>query len=248
MPPMDPNRTLDGFQARLVKLEDLYQRTYSAVQRAGNELELRKGLAADFGFRLGGEWELFQHRWYIAAISKRPSKFVGVIQKEIDELVDKGNLRSRLTAIRKDSLIVPTHPTAPQIAQFVDPKGYNVTFDDTDSWLRMAQKHLHSDYTAKVAILVSDAESTSTLDLLRAIRNRLAHGSDGSGTRLNAFASAREAGESEGLVGPKNDPLVRKTNRIDDVATYLHAAGRPSQQRVLYLSQRVRDIAEMLRK
>lgn len=246
---LDPNRVLDSFLDGLATQAIRFEKTYRAVVSGGNELGLRKGLASDYAFRLGGEWELFQHRWHVAAISKSPSVFRKRIQDEVDAaLLKNATFKMHLEVIEARSFEVPQWPSAPQIEKFLDPLGYNISFDSGETWIRKAKADLSPTHWKKVEAIVTTPEDSCVLDAIKAIRNRIAHGSDGSRTRLNTFVRARPATSNEGLVGAINNPLLRVSNEVRDVATYLHGGyGTPSKLRVAWLSDRIGAVAGRLR-
>src|SRR5690606_25157096 len=105
-----------------------------------HRLARRRGLVSDLGFRIGTEWELFQHRWHIACISKEPSVFVATLQMKLDAAV--GDLPGQglvpgLTGFR------PTYPkrlTADQIEDLLDGSGWNITFRTLEEWKRETRK------------------------------------------------------------------------------------------------------------
>lgn len=97
--------------------------------------------------------------------------------------------------------------------------------------------------------LAESTEATSFLRLLTALRNVLAHGSDGSGTRFNEACRAKARDQGFGLAGEVNDPLKRDKHDVRDIGRYLRAppAGG-GVERIQLLHERVKTCSEMLRK
>jgi len=247
----DPNRPLDSFIAGVLEMEARYADTYLAVSdhvKNPRQLQLRKGLAADFAFRVGSEWELFQHKWHVVAITASPDKFIAAQQTSLDAGIKKANIDHFVTLLHGDKLTLPVKPKQTEVEALIDPRGFNVTFDSCETWMKEASIDLDSTYADKVRGIVSTSPDSCVLDLLKAVRNALAHGSGGSLSRLNEMVKERPSGGKLGLTGSVNDGLKRDTNKIHDVAVYLHGrAPGSSKQRVQKLAQRVREIAEQLR-
>lgn len=223
---------------------DRHEAIYALVPTA--EKKLRKTLAVDAAFRIGTEWELFQHRWHIAAISKAPEIFVATVQADLNR--DLVKVKDRLEAIQPGSTTVPTKPNATQISKLVDPAGYNLTFVDTQAWMDKAGAHLTDKFKKLVVGIGTSAEDTCVLDLVRAVRNYVAHGSDSSRERLNLYIKTRALKGEIGIVGVKNRSLARDVKGISEIDAYLHSkVGSPAHQRVVVIGRRVLEIAEKLR-
>lgn len=249
---LNPDRVIDDFQNRLTDAEDRYQEVYSAVggSSTAKHLPLRKGLTTDLAFRIGTEWELFQHRWHIAAISKQPARFAQLQQEVLDTALKKNSdVRHILNSISPNATTVPARLKVEQIDALIDPDGFNVTFSDPKAWADKAAKHLSAEYAQKVLGVVSDPEAHCVLILAKAVRNVIAHGSSLSRGEFNrAVRTARDL-RSPGLKGARNEPLSRAGERdIADPAVYLHAwINDHGMRRVGYLAARLRTIADQLR-
>jgi hypothetical protein len=101
---MSPNQVIADLLATAQASFDRYTALYSAVEMTGNDPALRKGLTVDLTFDFATERELFQHRWHLAAVSKRPSVFISWAQTSIDDglkktqvghLTEDGAIRAR---------------------------------------------------------------------------------------------------------------------------------------------------------
>jgi hypothetical protein len=232
-------------------MEARYKDTYEAVSKQvprPRQLQLRKGLAADLAFRIGSEWELFQHKWHVEAIAAAPDKFITAQQTSLDAGIKKANVDHFVQLLHGGPLSFPARPKQREVEALIDRRGFNVTFDSCETWMAEAAKDLDSTYSSKVQGIVSTSQDSCVLDLLKAARNALAHGSGGSLKRLNEMVRERQPGEKIGLTGSINDDLKRDANQIRYVAVYIHGrAPGASQQRVQKLAQRVREIAEQLR-
>jgi hypothetical protein len=247
---LNPDAVVDQFINGVGAARDRYLAIYEVLARAeGTDLTLRKSLTADFAFRVGTEWELFQHRWHLAAISKRPATFVSLVQKRLDVGLEKGEARHILETLWADVTTVHRRLSVDQIDALIDPDGYNVTFKDGQAWAAEAGKHLDPHHADLVRNIVSDPQNESLVALVKAVRNAIAHNSANSLDLLNSHIRSRPVGERGGLVGAINAPLLRDGSvRVRDVPTYLHgwsAAAR--SRRVTYMATRIVEVAELLR-
>jgi hypothetical protein len=246
----NPNDVLDQFVATAESARQRFLQLYSTLSASdASTLSLRKSLTSDLAFRVGTEWELFQHRWHLAAISRRPAVFVAATQKILDEALRKGEARAILDALWSGATTVPKGLTIEQIDDLIDPDGYNVTFKDGEAWAAKAAAHLEGAYADAVRSIVSNPEDESLVALLKAARNVIAHKSKNSLQELNLRVRSRPPGESIGLVGAANAPLLRDGGaRVRDVETYLHSWSYAAQsRRVSVLTRRILEVAEQLR-
>ncbi|WP_304452648.1 hypothetical protein [Nocardiopsis sp. YSL2] len=243
----DPNRYLDDF---LVQVQDglkHYSQVDSALEESNTPANLRKAVAEDSAFRLGALWEVFQGRWHVAAISRDPENFLKRMNKELEDKI-KDSLRNTILAFNPDALTMPRRPKLAQIEFALDPTGFNITFKDTEAWIKSSVRYHSSTYQSLVRRISADAESASFLNLLKKMRNHLAHGSYGSKAYLNRACKQRPEGEKEGLVGAKNEPLKRDQRDVRDVGAYLRArTGQSGERRIEIIHQRTIEVAQLLR-
>lgn len=249
---LNPDRVIDDFLKRLREAQDRYEEVYRAVGESNSpkNLSLRKGLTTDLAFRIGTEWELFQHRWHIAAISKRPARFVQLQRDALESALKKNpEARHIINSVSPSLVSIPSRLNVEQIDALIDPDGYNVTFSDPEGWAEKAAKHLSPDYARKVHEIVGDPEAQCVLVLAKAVRNVIAHGSNLSRGEFNKAVRKAEDSRSSGLKGARNEPLSRGGERdVSDPAVYLHAwIADHSMRRVGYLAARLNTIADQLR-
>jgi hypothetical protein len=243
----NPNRYLDDFQQQVRDGLDQFKRLDGILDESGVQASLLKSVAEDTAFRLGALWEVFQGRWHVAAISRDPAKFVKETSVRLEGAL-KDDIRNLVLAFSPTLLVVPKRPTIAQIVTALDPKGYNLTFVDAETWMRSSAEYHSDTYQDIVRGIVGDAESASFLDLLKKLRNLLAHGSNGSKAAFNRACRARLGGGREGLTGASNAPLKRGQKNVRDVGVYLRARiGPVNERRIVTLHTRVIEVAEKLR-
>ena len=247
---LNPNSVVDQFINTVDSAHARYLEMYSILAASNlGRLELRKSLTSDLAFRVGTEWELFQHRWHIASISKKPSTFVATIQKDLNDALRKSQAKHILDTLWSNATTIPRRLSAEQIDALIDPDGYNVTFKDGEAWAAKAGLHLAAAHADAVRRVVSSPEDESLVALLKAVRNVIAHNSTSSLEEFNRHVRSRPAGERVGLVGSSNAPLLRDgAARVRDVPTYLHGRGNAaSPRRVTVLTTRIMRVAQRLR-
>lgn len=242
----NPNQYLDDFKALVARDRAQYVSDAVLLNQTRAPAATQKSSAAGYAFRLGVQWEVFQGKWHVGAISRAPQKFVQAMQERVEKGI-KGDIRSIVDVLIPGILVIPSRPAMQQIRNVLDPDGYNITFKDGQSWAHQSALYLDPQHHSKVLSIVSDPDASSFLDLLKAIRNYIAHTSAGSKAALARCCKQRAAGSSEGLTGSANQPLVRTTRGVRDVGAYLNAVTDNSMRRTEVLQSRMLSVAEMLR-
>lgn len=243
---LDPNREIDEFRARALRSQQRYQRLSQAIELAPDRSALRKGLAVDAVFRLGVEWELLQHRWYVAAIARDPSKLISSNLDRIRAIKVQDQLRDVFN-VSVDHRS-PTRLKQAEIERLVDPQDRNIGFTDMQAWRTAATRDLAPTYIERVCRLADDLPSSSLLDLLKGMRDYIAHNSRDASRRLNKLVSPRGSSDRIGLAGVVNSPLARASYGVRDLGTYLNRdLGYPATNRVDFIHDRVLYLAETLR-
>lgn len=245
---LDPNRELDRFQVRAYDSFDRYLRSVDAVRDANDRTDLSKGFAVDAAFRLGTGWEYLQHRWLVAVVSKDSRKLIKQNEKMIASAWEKLPPGTRDVFLPVADHTRRTGLKERDIEVLLDPQDRNIGFADVSAWLKSANKYAATKYIEPIQRLADDEEASSLLDLLKSMRNFIAHGSRDSASRLNRAVRPRQNGE--GLAGARNAPLVRAKYGVDDLGTYLHGrvdASGTGWSRMAYIAQRVSDITATLK-
>jgi hypothetical protein len=245
---LNPNRVLDEFKQETVSSIERFDQLIHAIGSNGASLGLRRALAGDAVFKLGTLWEVFQHKWHVASVSRSPFVLRTRIQNELDDALRKGPAAHILTSLKPEALAVPARLKVAEIERLLDPDGYNLSFKDCEVWARRADADLDPRHADLVRAIVQDAEAATLVALLKALRNALAHSSAGSMKTFNSAARRRPTNGGYGLVGQGNAALVRDSNRVRDVGTYLYAWVHGSQRRRIHLlHSRIAEVAERLR-
>nr|WP_314582259.1 hypothetical protein [uncultured Pseudomonas sp.] len=137
----------------------------------------------------------------------------------------------------KISFNVPRHMKIDDIAEAVDPTGWNMTFKSCDVMKTQARKWLATAHRNRICNLAND--DIAIIDTARAIRNCIAHQSTGSVSIMNQMLSSVEVGHARNL------NLGRGTKNVTSVGAFLKArhAGIP---RVVRYAERLKDAAQSL--
>ncbi|MFB2557075.1 hypothetical protein [Herbiconiux liangxiaofengii] len=245
---LEPNTVLDGFLRNTRASMERYIALYEALEWDKKTLALRRGLTSDVAFRLGSEWEIFQHQWFVAAIHKKQGKFRSNLEKRLHDGLSKAGTGSILEIMRPGSTEMLERLSASQIEQLVDPEGYNVSFKDNVTWIKKADLDLDPSYCTLIRSIASTPSDACIIDLVKGLRNAIAHGSGGSLVKLNSLVRVRQEGEDLGISGDVNKLLVRDTKAVKDISAYLHRyLETKGVRRVVLLHQRIEEIAERLR-
>ncbi|ACZ22780.1 hypothetical protein Sked_28780 [Sanguibacter keddieii DSM 10542] len=247
---LNPNDPIADFTADVQAVKQRHENIQIALKAANASGADKKGATADYIFRVGGEFELFQHRWHIAAISKKPSKFVASLNQTLATKVQALPGHGIISALGSLSLAYPAWLTAEQIETLLDESERNVTFKDVAEWKKAASKQLDSPFDSKVAQIAQSLEDTWALNLLKSTRNVIAHSSKSSLKDLNTRLAPHSPTNPDGITGSANAKLSRGvTNgvpkKVGDVSVYLHAV-QGGERRADVLADRVVAIVNKL--
>jgi len=248
---LDPSNVVDDFVARIKDAKSRSDVEYGAIPRnATDKLARQRGLVSDFAFRLGGEWELFQHRWHIAVISRAPTQFITSLQSSLDDAVAALPGHGIVPALNSFHPKYPKRLPADTIESLLDGSGYNITFRTVGEWKTATTRDFTKEYSSRVARIANAPDDACVLELVKAVRNFIAHRSTQSRATLNACIAARTVpSQGPGLVGSPNVGLARGgAKRVLDVGVYLQGrAAKGMPRRVTVLTDRLQAIASTLR-
>lgn len=129
----------------------------------------------------------------------------------------------------------PAHMTVDQLAEAIDPTGFNLSFSTSVALKDKARLWLADPYKTKVLSL--GGEDERLVDTARAIRNWIAHQSKGSGTKMNAALADIEKGP-----GTPNHELGRGVREITSVGAFLKTQLN-GERRVQAYARRLKEVA-----
>lgn len=132
----------------------------------------------------------------------------------------------------------PAHMTVDQLAEAIDPTGWNLTFTSTNAMKDKARAWLADPYRAKVLAL--SAEDERLVDAARAMRNWIAHQSSGSSDKMNDLLADIERGP-----GTDNHELGRGVRKITSIGAFLKTKLN-HERRVQSYCRRLKEVATSL--
>lgn len=132
---------------------------------------------------------------------------------------------------------IPVHMKIDDIADAIDPTGWNLTFKTSKVMKDKARDYLVDPYKTK--ILDMDASDELLVDTARAIRNWIAHQSDGSKTIMNDMLIKLERS------GGGNSGLGRDKRKVKDIGSFLKATVNGIPRVELY-GERLQEVARSI--
>lgn len=247
----NPNDSIAAFTADVQAAKSRHATIQSALDAAGASGADKKGATADYIFRIGGEFELFQHNWHIAAISRKPSTFVALLNQAAATKIQTLQGYSLFPKLASSAPTYPTWPTAEQIEKLLDESERNVTFKNVAEWKKQAGRQLDPAFSSKVAQIAQSLQDAWALDFLKSARNLIAHNSTASKDDLNErLVPYNASANPKGITGTANIKLNRGTTngvptKVGDVSVYLHAV-QGGERRADVLADRVVAIVNKL--
>lgn len=222
---LNPANVADAFEQEVDILLAYYDRATIALRGTTTEsadislLNEQVFLTAAISFE-GTISDLF-----FAYVNKDSSQFLATKEQKIKENVAEtfGNWYAA-----KISVPHSKHLKADELYPLLDPRGYNITFQNTRNMVAQARKNLPPVYADKYKTITPAQRKLA--DCIKCIRNHMAHRSD------SAFESMTKALAS--LTGGPYDSLARNvTYRVNSVGAYLKSrAGAESRTRI-YLQE-----------
>jgi hypothetical protein len=128
--------------------------------------------------------------------------------------------------------------TVDQIAEAIDPTGFNLTFTTSAVMKEKAKSWLAAPYKSKV--LAINGEDERLVDTARSIRNWIAHQSTGSSIKMNGMLADIERGP-----GTDNHELGRGVREITNIGAFLKTQLN-GERRVQAYARRLKEVAANL--
>lgn len=257
MPAQSPNKVIVNFQQAVDGHTARFLATAQDVDRGEGgrgytKLQLRRGLAVDYFFRVATDWQVFQDNWSVKAIAHKPLGFSSMHERKMAVELQDSPIPARLALFTDVQLSLPSLGASLQesrIRKILDAQGRNVEFATSARWKQWGVDHLDDPHKATLARVLSDDGVTSFLDLVRQLRNYIAHRSSASLGEIQGHAIGREGDKQVGLTGKDNDPIIiQRQNKIRDIGTYLdRGLGEPYGTPALFIAYRLKTIAGSLK-
>lgn len=209
-----------------------YTRVLEALKGTGNEKLDISVMSATLLHSVFVDFECFLSDLFVAYMNRDFTQYQATFEASVRKSVtDKHSawLSSRVTFNR------PAHMTVEQLAEAIDPTGFNLSFSTILAMKDKARVWLADPYKAKVLAL--DGEDERLVDTAKMIRNWIAHQSKGSGVKMNVALADIEKGP-----GTLNHELGRGVREITSVGAFLKTR-IPAGRRVEVYARRLKEVA-----
>lgn len=190
---------------------DHYDRVLSALSGTTNEKLDVSLMSKNLLHTVFVDFECFVSDLFISYLNRDFSQYQDTFETSVRASArDKHSpwLAGRITFNR------PAHVTLDELAEAIDPTGWNTTFKDSAVMKSKAQLWLADPYKSKVVDL--DDEDARLIDTARALRNWIAHQSVGARRKMNDMLRDIEQGP-----GTPNHELGRGVREIINVGSFL---------------------------
>ncbi|MBA1189321.1 hypothetical protein G7Z99_09685 [Pseudomonas entomophila] len=213
-----------------------YERVILALQGSSNVKLDTSLMSKSLLHQVFVDFECFLSDLFIAYLNRDFTQFHTKFESEAKKAIKKDKhsqwLIDRVTFTR------PSHLTLDELAEAIDPTGWNTTFKNCADMKDRARKWLvkaHADHINKL-----DVESERLIDTSRTIRNCIAHQSTGSKRIMNLALANIEQGP-----GTPNHELGRGVREVQDVGAYLKAQIEGGARAQVY-ARRLKEVAQLL--
>jgi hypothetical protein len=190
--------------------------------------------------------ELVFHRGYVAVEAFLSAWFLGAINRDSTQYFT--SRKAAITASVEDKYSTwdtthldyhpPAHVNVTDLEALLDPDGWNITFRSVAAMIQRANDWLVPQFRGKVRGISTDR--AAILDAAKAIRNCIAHQSQGSFDEMKQKLTAIPA---RGV----GTALRRPANAVANVGAYLKAEGHGDKSRVENYLDEFKGLANDLR-
>ena len=232
---VDPAGVKTDFNAFVVEREAHFTRIEALLEGSAHEKKDLSVLSETMLHSVYVAFEVFLSDLMLAYINRDFSAYQESLKGRINTSV---STKFGVGAAARTTFAVSRHIKIQDLEQLIDPTGWNLTFKDVSELQSKFADWVVPAYGAGVGAL---SESDKLLiDTTRAIRNFIAHRSEGSKSVMNDKLLTVSSGD-----GCPNFSLSRGDHKINDVGAYLKA-NSVGQRRLLTFMERLKNIAASL--
>lgn len=232
---VDPVGVKSDFNAFTVEREAHFTRVEALLKGSAHEKRDLSVLSETMLHSVYVAFEVFLSDLMLAYINRDFSVYQESLTRRINASVSS---KFGIGAAARTNFAVSRHIKIQDLEQLIDPTGWNLTFKDVSELQSKFADWVVPAYGAGVSTL---SESDKRLiDTARAIRNFIAHRSEGSKRIMNDKLLT----VSSGPMCP-NLSLPRGNHEINDVGAYLKA-NSGGQRRLITFMERLKNIAASL--
>lgn len=216
------------FQARLNEAIDHHAELLHAVHNHKRQASLESLLAEQFAFTTTVLWEVFLSDVLMAHVAEDPRTFLADLKIRLNESV-KGKFGP--AAARYVALTPPATIRPHKVSEWLDPKEWNISVPSAAKLAVRANQLLPAPAAKRFTL---SAEDSALFDFTIALRNYLAHRSEGSRNTLKA--ALRE-------LSGANAPLNAKAHTV---SVYLKTRVSNGDMRTVLIARRLETLAGVL--
>ncbi len=222
---LNPKSVAKAFQKEIDQLLEYYDRATSALRGLTTESNDISLLNEQVFLSAAVSFEGALSDLYFAYINKDSSCFFAAKEQKI-----KDSLTETFGSWYSSKISIPhlKHIKTDELYPLLDPRGYNITFQNTRSMVAQARKNLRPDFAIKYKAIT--VHQRKLADCIKCIRNYIAHRSD------SGFDSMTKALSS--LSNGPYSPLSRSSDyRVNSVGAYLKSSTVAGSRTQLYLKE-----------
>lgn len=225
MKKINPESVLESFESEIDTLVGFLQRVSNALRGTPSEKADLSRLSESVFISAAVAFEGFFSDLFLAYVNKDSRPFLTSKENEITKAIKEqfGDWYSS-----KYKIGIVKHLNIKELYPLLDPKGWNITFQNCRGMVSRAKKLLDPQYTAKYRML--SAKERKFCDAVKFIRNHLAHKSDASLSAMNESLFSLECS----IPG-----LGRAGNKTTDVGVFLKTKIDGESRLSVYLEQMV---------
>lgn len=187
-------------------------------------------------------WERFRSDWQIRAIARDSSTYANKVRRQVENAIPEALWGGRDAGLLVVRVSLPKHLGISDVEKFLDAEERNVTYNSRNSEERAAKSQLAPPFREKVMRRSDD--DWLIVDLVRQLRNAIAHGSPYSIEHMNRAIAAMASSSR-----PDDQALQKGARRVTEsgIGSYLFAA-MPGYgtARVVHLLTRIVDVGKTL--
>lgn len=232
---IDTNKIKKDFVSRVDAKKAWFDRIASLTTGTATELTDLNFLCENFLTSVYVEFECLISDLFHGYINNDPKTYLSFIEAAI-----KSSIGDRYSTWHADHIRFnpPKHINSNQLRTLLDPKNWNITFNNTTELKNRAKDWLIPDHEANFSAI--SASDLALIDAAHALRNCIAHNSKSSRKVMNTKIKSI----SSGAACP-NDELKITANSINNIGKYLRASTKAGMRAAVY-AERIKAIGASL--
>lgn len=222
---LNPENIANTFEKEINQILAYYDRATSALRGLPTESNDISLLNEQVFLSAAVSFEGALSDLYFAYINKDSSCFLAVKEQKI-----KDSLTENFGSWYASKISIPhlKHIKADELYSLLDPRGYNITFNNTRNMVAQARRNLLPEFGKKYKAI--KVHQRKLADCIKCIRNYIAHRSDSGFYSMTKALSSLSNGTYSSL-------SRRSDRRVNSVGAYLKASTGAESRTQLYLKE-----------